>query len=423
MVRASEFLVKVLLIGVVIAACSSKISQPQTLESIDPGTIKDSVIIDSLYLKPILVGAENSSLYLPDLVGKKVAVVGNQTSLIGKQHLVDFLIDSGVDVRIVFSPEHGFRGDHHAGADVSHGKDEKTGLRIFSLHGKTKKPTVSSLDSVDVIVFDIQDVGARFYTYISTLHYVMEAAAENNKEVMVLDRPNPNAHYIDGPILKPEYKSFIGMHPVPVVYGMTIGEYGRMINGEFWLKDSLQCKLKVIPLQNWTYDKEYVLPVAPSPNLPNQKSIYLYPSLCFLEGTEVSLGRGTEHPFQIYGHPGYTDTAYSFTPVAIPGKSKYPKHEKKVCFGVEVKLNQEIKGNRLQKTQLDFSYIEDAINKTKPNKEFFDRTSFFNLLAGTDTIVKHFKKYKAVGELSNSWQEELRTFQKVREKYLLYKRN
>lgn len=421
MIRASEFFVKVLCLGVIIAACSSTIAESSTVEEGNSATVEAKREWNALYDSPTIVGAENTKEYIKSLSGKRVGVVSNQTSMLGDEHLVDFLIRSKIDVRIVFSPEHGFRGNQDAGANVKHGVDEKTGLPIFSLHGKTKKPTAKSLDSVDVIVFDIQDVGVRFYTYISTLHYVMEAAAEEGKKVLVLDRPNPNAHYVDGPILEPKYKSFIGMHPVPVVYGMTIGEYGLMINGEHWLKDSLQCDLSVVPLIHWTYDKEYILPIAPSPNLPNQKSIYLYPSLCFLEGTEMSLGRGTEFPFQVYGHPNYRDTLFHFMPVSIEGKSKYPKHENKKCFGVEVQLPQIKYGNQLLEQKLDFSYLEDAINKTKPEKEFFNRTSFFNLLAGTDTIAEHFKLHQSVGELSKTWKKDIKEFKKKRSKYLLYK--
>jgi|TARA_B100000795_G_C22803069_1_gene443020 uncharacterized protein YbbC (DUF1343 family) len=412
MIRASEFLGKVLLIILVITACSSQIVQNNLLEN--------KVEVPSLHELPTKVGAENTVLYLSKLKGKRVGIVSNQTSMINGVHLVDTLISLGVNLTVVFSPEHGFRGDHDAGAQIKHGVDAKTGLPIFSLHGKTKKPSASIMDSVDIIVFDIQDVGVRFYTYISTLHYVMESVAENNKEIIILDRPNPNAHYIDGPVLQPKYKSFIGMHPVPIVYGMTIGEYGKMINGEFWLKDSVQANLTVVPLKNWNYSKVYELPILPSPNLPNQLSIYLYPSLCLFEGTEVSVGRGTKFPFQVYGHPGFTkELAFSFKPKSIPGKSKYPKFENKNCFGEDCRFYP-IDSIR-KEARLNFSYLEDAIQNIKPEKSFFARENFFNLLIGNDTVLKHFKKHKALTNLPLSWKSDVEEFKIIRSKYLLYK--
>lgn len=419
--RANEFLLIVFLFGVITVGCAegnlelsskeNELVDQDSLAVAEPINIFDSLTIPA---------AERIELYLPLLTGKRVGIVGNQTSLIGSTHLVDSLKSLGVDIRVVFSPEHGFRGDHHAGAKVKHGVDEKTGIPIFSLHGKTKKPTVESLDSIDVILFDVQDVGARFYTYISSLHYVMEAAAENGRQVIVLDRPNPNAHYIDGPILQPEHQSFIGMHPVPVVYGMTIGEYGKMINGEFWMKDSVQANLKVIPVKNWTYTKEYVLPVAPSPNLPNQTSIYLYPSICFFEGTSFTCGRGTEFPFQTYGHPHYQDSTYSYTPIVIPGKSKYPKHENQLCFGKDLRSDSSsVLFNEIR--SLDFSYLLDAKKKLKAGEVFFSRPDFFNLLAGSKVIIEAVKEGKTVEQFSELWKNDILEFKKTREKYLLYK--
>jgi uncharacterized protein YbbC (DUF1343 family) len=412
MIRASEFFGKVLLIVIIVTACSSQITQNKV--------VIEEMKAPSLYDLNTIVGAENTTTYLSKLKGKRIGVVVNQTSVINDVHLVDTLLSLGIDVKVVFAPEHGFRGNHGAGAIISHGKDSKTGLPIFSLHGKTKKPSKEIMDCVDVILFDIQDVGVRFYTYISTLHYVMEAVAESKKEIIVLDRPNPNAHYIDGPIMKPKHTSFIGMHPVPIVYGMTIGEYGEMINGEFWLKDSVQANLTVVPLQNWTYDKPYILPILPSPNLPNQLSIYLYPSLCLLEGTEVSLGRGTEFPFQVYGHPGFNgESAFSFKPVSIPAKSKYPKFENNNCFGEDCRAYP-IDSVR-KDARLNLSYLEDAIQNTQPVKQFFDREEFFNLLTGNDTILNHFKKYKEVKDLPLAWRDEVEAFKQIRSKYLIYK--
>jgi uncharacterized protein YbbC (DUF1343 family) len=368
------------------------------------------------------VGAESISEYLPYLHNQRVAIVGNQTSVIGSTFLVDTLLSLGIDVTLLFAPEHGFRGNHDAGEKVKHSQDSKTGLQIFSLHGKTHKPTKKSLENVDVILFDVQDVGARFYTYISTLHYVMEAAAENNKKLIVLDRPNPNAHYIDGPILDKQFKSFVGMHPVPVVYGMTIGEYGEMINGEFWLKDSLQADLKVVKLKNWTHDKEYILPVPPSPNLPNQLSIYLYPSLCFFEGTEVSIGRGTEHPFQVWGHPKANCDMldhFSFQPVSIKGKSKHPKHENTFCRGIDFRGYAQDSIRKHWK--LKISILQEAQDCVQPDKEFFNRSTFFNLLAGNSQLINQLKERKNEEEIRESWELELEKFKLIRAKYLLYK--
>lgn len=375
---------------------------------------------------PLLTGAQQMQHYLHLLVGKNVGVVANQTSVLYGVHLVDTLLHRGVKIKRVFSPEHGFRGNHDAGAIIKHSKDDKTGLPIFSLHGKTKKPTNESLKGIDVMIFDIQDVGVRFYTYISTLHYVMEACAENDILLIVLDRPNPNAHYVDGPVLEAKYSSFVGMHPVPIVYGVSIGEYAQMINGEKWLKDDLQCKLKVVALKGWSHNTEYVLPIPPSPNLPNQKSIYLYPSLCLFEGTIASVGRGTDSPFQLWGHPGIDtnciDTALSFRfkPVSIPGKSKYPKHENKTCFGVSYASRSvdEIKKD----WQFELKPILDAINCSGAEKDaFFDRVEFFNLLAGNATLLKDIKVGLSEEEIKARWASDLKIYMQIREKYLIYK--
>lgn len=287
-------------------ACSSETAADNTLTSNEAITEPDSLVTEPepLYCnKDVIPGAARFDQYIDLLKDKKVGVVGNQSSIVGTEHLVDTLRALGVNVVTVFSPEHGFRGDADAGEKVSSGIDSKTGLPIISLYGKNKKPSVEQLADVDILLFDIQDVGARFYTYISTLHYVMEAAAENSKQVIVLDRPNPNGHYVDGPVLNPKYKSFVGMHQVPVVHGMTVGEYAQMINGEKWLTGGKICDLKVVTCEGWDHTKFYELPIAPSPNLKNMTAIYLYPSLCFFEGTVVSVGRGTDFPFQVIGHP------------------------------------------------------------------------------------------------------------------------
>ena len=418
MIRGKEFVLKLFLLSLLITACSSGVIETTILQ---PQEITREKVID-LYKENTKVGAVRLDLYLPLLKDKRVGVVSNQASIVGSSHLVDTLLSLGVDVKIVFSPEHGFRGNHSAGANIKHEVDEKTGLSIFSLHGKTKKPSKESLDSIDLVLFDLQDVGVRFYTYISTLHYVMEAAAENNKKVIVLDRPNPNAHYIDGPVLDPDFKSFIGMHPVPVVYGMTIGEYAQMINGEFWMKDSAQVDLSVIPLQSWTYDKEYILPIAPSPNLPNQLSIYLYPSLCFFEGTEVSIGRGTDFPFQVWGHPNINckeQLSFTFKPISMPGKSKYPKHENKDCIGDDLRgySTDSLRAN----PKLEIYQIQEAFNCVNPNNEFFNRSEFFNLLAGNKTFLTQLKAKKSEDEIRKSWKKDLDSFKLIRLKYLLYK--
>ena len=426
MIREKKFMWILFLLATSIVSCSSELPKKEikSLEIVDSfkQEILETIVEVDLYNEKTKVGAELMDEYLPLLKGKRVAIVGNQTSVIDSTFLLDTLLSLGVDLRIVFAPEHGFRGDHHAGAKVKHSVDSKTGLRIFSLHGKTKRPSKESLDSVDVILFDIQDVGVRFYTYLSTLHYVMEAAAEYGKKVIILDRPNPNAHYIDGPILESEYKSFLGLHPVPVVYGMTIGEYGNMINGELWLKNYLQADLQVIKLKNWTYDKEYILPIAPSPNLPNQLSIYLYPSLCFFEGTEVSIGRGTEYPFQVWGHPGANCELldhFSFKPIPIAGKSKYPKHENSLCKGVDFRNYS--KDSIRKHWKLEIIPLKEAQDCIQPEKEFFNRSSFFNLLAGNNQLIHQLKEGVSEQEIRESWINKLEEFKLTRAKYLLYK--
>ena len=330
---------------------------------------------ESKSIKTILTGADQTELYLKKLEGKKIAVVANQTSVIfnGKNytHIVDSLLKLKVDIKKVLAPEHGFRGKADAGELIKDGIDIKTGLPISSLYGKDKKPSPEQLKGIDLVVFDIQDVGARFYTYISTLHYVMEACAELNIPVMVLDRPNPNGHYIDGPILEMKHKSFVGMHPVPLVYGMTIGEYGKMINGEKWLVNGIQNKLTVIPLKNYTHNSEYSLPIKPSPNLPNDKSINLYPSLGFFEGTNVSAGRGTEMQFQIYGSPFLNvKSKFTFTPSPNEG-AKYPKHAHMICYGEDLRNEQKL-------NSINFSWLMKA-KKENRTKNFFN--SYFTTLA------------------------------------------
>lgn len=366
----------------------------------------------------VIVGAQNVAEYHPLLVGKTVGMVVNQTSVIGEDHLVDSLLRLAVNIKMIFAPEHGFRGEADAGEQIKDSKDSKTGIPVVSLYGKKKKPVKEDLEGIDVIVFDIQDVGARFYTYISSLHYVMEACAENGISIIVLDRPNPNAHYIDGPMLEEKYKSFVGMHPVPVVYGMTIGEYAQMINGEGWLNKGLKADLTVIKNRAYTHDTYYNLPIKPSPNLPNIKSIFLYPSLCFFEGTKMSVGRGTNTQFQVMGHPKYTGGDYKFTPIAGPG-AKYPKHENKECNGRD--LTKLTKGNLHELGRLDLSYLIDSYaNLKSQNIPFFNDNNFFEKLAGTIDLRTQIKAGETEEEIRATWQDGLEEFKKVRGKYLLY---
>jgi uncharacterized protein YbbC (DUF1343 family) len=373
----------------------------------------------------IKTGAEKTHLYLDLLKGRNVAVVANQTSVIYKEyrnknqksrHIVDSLISLGVNIKKVFAPEHGFRGKADAGEAVTDGFDKKTNISIVSLYGKNKKPTAAQLQNIDVVIFDIQDVGARFYTYISSLHYVMEACAELGIQLIILDRPNPNAHYIDGPVLELEHRSFVGMHKVPVVYGMTIGEYGQMINGEKWLKDGIQCDLKVIPLENYTHKTEYPLPIKPSPNLPNDKSINLYPSLCFFEGTNVSVGRGTNKQFQIIGSPFHRLKRhwFDFTPKPNEG-AKYPKHNGKICYGYNLRKEQKL--NKIElKWLIDFYRVHKNYSK---EKEFFN--NFFTKLAGTKKLQEQIENGLSEQEIRKTWEKGLEEFKIVREKYLIYK--
>ena len=340
--------------------------------------------------KKLKLGAERTESYLALLKEKKVAVVGNQTSMLGSTHLVDSLLNLGIDVVKVFSPEHGFRGKADAGAKIENEIDSKSGLPIISLYGKNKKPYSKQLEGIDILLFDIQDVGVRFYTYISTLHYVMEAAAESNIKVIVLDRPNPNGHYIDGPIREDGFESFVGMHPVPIVHGMTIGEYAKMINGEDWI--SKRCDVTVIEMDNYTHDMSYDLPIKPSPNLPNARSINLYPSLCLFEGTTVSIGRGTDYPFQHFGAP-YLESNYSFTPKSGEG-SRYPKHENIKCFGTDLRFQ----GNFL--TAINLNWLINSYNNCIDKERFF--TNFFDTLAGTNKLRKQIISGKSEKEIKES---------------------
>lgn len=366
----------------------------------------------------IVTGAERTAQYLPFLKDKRVAVVANQTTVIGKTHLVDSLLSLKVNVVKVFAPEHGFRGDAEAGATIKDGRDVKTSLPLISLYGKNKKPAADMLTDVDVLLFDIQDVGARFYTYISTMHYVMEAAAENNKEVLILDRPNPNGFYVDGPILDLKYQSFVGMHPIPIVHGCTVGELAGMIQGEGWLKDGKKCKLTVIPCENYKHADLYNLPIKPSPNLPNMSSVYLYPSLCWFEGTTVSVGRGTDLPFQCIGYPGNPSGKFEFTPKDIPGIATDPPHKDQLCKGHNLHEFGSFYITSSRQLYLDWTVGLYEVCTDKPS--FFNANLFFDKLAGTDKVRKQIIAGATQEQLRQSWQEELAAYKKMRSKYLLY---
>jgi len=357
------------------------------------------------------LGAERTNLYLEEIKNKNVGLLVNHTSIIDSVHLVDFLIGQGVNIERIFAPEHGFRGTADAGELVKDNIDPKTGIPVVSLYGKNKKPNPDQLAELDIIIFDIQDVGVRFYTYISSMHYMMEACAENGVKMMVFDRPNPNGNIIDGPLLNPEYQSFVGMHPISVIHGLTVGELAKMINGESWLEGGLTCNLTVIPMLNYQHSDEYILPVKPSPNLPNQQAVKLYPSLCFFEGTKMSIGRGTYFPFQVIGYPDSTFGKFTFTPISIDGIAKNPKYQDQTCYGVDLR-------NAPYPSRLDLSYVIDFYKKWKDEDDFF--TKYFDTLAGTDELSNQIEQGKTEDEIRASWQNDLEKYKIMREKYLLY---
>lgn len=361
-------------------------------------------------------GAARTDSYLKFLKHKNIAVVANPTSMIGSSHLVDSLIHLKVKVKCVFAPEHGFRGSVEAGEHIENNIDAGTGVKVISLYGKHFKPSREDLKGIDLVVFDIQDVGARFYTYISTLQYVMESCIEKSIPLIVLDRPNPNGFYIDGPILDTTFKSFVGMQPIPVVHGMTIGEYAGYLNGEYFKAKNLHCDLKVITVANWNHKNHVQLPIAPSPNLPNMSSIYLYPSLCLFEGTKISLGRGTDMPFQIFGYPDSRSGDYYFTPKSIPGKSKSPLYEDIQCRGFNVKEY----GDKFASDagQLNINWLMQLYHEANNKNDFFN--SFFDKLAGTDALRKQVQAGLSEDEIRNSWGPKLEEFKLIRKKYLLY---
>ena len=357
-----------------------------------------------------IMGADQLDILLPKLSGKRVGLVVNQTSVIHKTHLVDTLKSRGVNVLKALAPEHGFRGTAADGELINDSVDMKTGIQLASIYGKNYKPTPEQLADIDVIIFDVQDVGARFYTYISTLTYVMEACAENGKSVIILDRPNPHG-YVDGPIMQPEYKSFVGMHPIPVIHGLTMGEIAQMINGEGWLKNKVKCRIDIIKLKNWKHDDAYELPIKPSPNLPNNQAVRLYPSICFFEGTVISLGRGTATPFQILGNPELKTMGFQFMPLSIKGVSINPPQENKLCYGIDLRL---VSVPR----RIDLHYLLDFY-KAYPDKEKFF-IPYFEKLAGTAALRQQIKDGLTEEQIRESWRSELNNYKKMRKKYLLY---
>ena len=430
--RFKVFKNTVLLFVLVTIACGSK--------SKNDVTVNGDLILNEQKDKAIIVGANQTELYLPLLEGKRVGIVANQTSVIFEKeiaikidaprilssqyekqqttlllntHIVDSLLNRGVNIKKVFSPEHGFRGKADAGELVKDGTDTKTGLPIFSLHGKHKKPTDEQLSDLDLLIFDIQDVGVRFYTYISTLHYVMEACAENNIPLLILDRPNPNGNYVDGPVLEKENSSFLGMHPVPLVHGMTIGEYAQMINGEGWLKGSITCDISIIELKNYTHQSTYSLPIRPSPNLPNDQAIRLYPSLGLFEGTNINAGRGTRFQFQRYGAPFLDKNHYQFQYTPVPNfGSKYPKHQDEICFGVDLfNLNAE--------RSFTLKYIIDAYSNAVDKTKVFN-TDNFTRHAGTAKLQQQIEAGMSEADIRKTWQKDLDRYKSIRAKYLIY---
>ena len=362
----------------------------------------------------VIPGAENTASYINKLRGKKIGLVAHQASIIktpaGTKHLVDVLLEKGIRLQGVFAPEHGFRGTADAGEKIKDGKDAETGLSIYSLYGENRKPKPEQLQEVELMVFDLQDVGVRFFTYLSTLHYIMEACAEQGIPLLVLDRPNPNAHYIDGPVLEAAHKSFVGMHPVPIVYGMTIGEYAQMINGEKWLAKGLQCQLEVIPIKNYTHQTPYELQIRPSPNLPNAQAIALYPSLCLLEPTVISIGRGTDTQFQIYGHPDFKGYDFRFTPAPNFG-SKNPKFNGELCFGKNLT-------EAPKPTQIELKWLIDAYSNFPDKAAFFLKG--FDRISGVSSLKTQLQAGKNETEIRQTWAEDLAEFHRIRSQYLIY---
>ena len=420
MLRFNRFKNTFLLSFLIVSCGGSAQIKKDTVTVFEEDFSETPQITDSLP-ENIMVGANQTDIYLPLLANKKVGVVANQTSVIFREdaesknyiHLVDSLLSLNVDVKKVFAPEHGFRGEADAGEEVADGKDKRTGLPLISLYGKNKKPTKEQLEGIDILIFDIQDVGVRFYTYISTLHYVMEACAENNIPMLIFDRPNPNGSYIDGPTMEPQHTSFLGMHPIPLVHGMTIGEYAKMINGEGWLTGGIQCEINIIPVKNYTHDLPYSLPVRPSPNLPNDQSIQLYPGLGLFEGTNINAGRGTEFQFQMYGSPFLDKNVfmYLYTPEANFG-AKDPKHKGKLCYGEDLR---EVTAPK----EVSLQWIIKAYNNSTDKSLVFNKAPF-TTHAGTENLQRQIEAGLSEQEIRETWKDGIEKFKKIREKYLIY---
>ena len=402
----------VLLFVLVLISCGSKTKDESALNSKILNQVQDDKTI--INDESIITGSNQTDLYVPLLKGKRVGIVANQTSVLfnekGYSHIVDSLLKLNIDIKKIFSPEHGFRGNADAGEHINDDFDVKTNLPIISLHGKTKKPTPEHLDGIDIMIFDIQDVGVRFYTYLSNLHYVLEACAENNIPLIILDRPNPNGHYIDGPVLDTKYKSYVGLHPVPLVYGMTIGEYGLMINGEKWLNNEIQCDLSIISLKNYTHNTPYSLPINPSPNLPNDQAINLYPSLDIFRGTPINVGRGTNYQMQRYGAPFFPKSDFSYIPKPNIG-AKHPRFKGEVCYGVD--LNNEPVLN-----SFTLKFVLDAYKKTPKSISFFGPT--WTIHAGNEILQQQIEQGLSENEIKDSWKKDLVAFKELRKQYLIY---
>jgi len=392
-------------------------NEPKSLAKSEP---KSQVLPIEELDEDIVPAANQFHKYADFLKGKNLGLVVNHTSVVGQSHLVDTLLKMGFDIKKIFAPEHGFRGKADAGEKLKDGIDTQTGIPIVSLYGKNRKPSSEQFQNLDLVVFDIQDVGVRFYTYTSTMTYVMEACAENKVPLLILDRPNPNGHYVDGPILEIAQKSFVGLHPVPIVHGLTVAEYARMINGEGWLENGAKCELHHVECLNYNHNKFYELPIPPSPNLPNMKSIYLYPSLCWFEGTTVSVGRGTTKQFQIFGQPNSTVGTYDFRPEPREG-ARHPKHNGELCKGYDLS---QISLEELQTTKgLNLSYLVNFYENLKKEKQatFFNKNNFFDKLVGTSKLQAQLKEGKSTTIIQKSWQEDLMDYMKLRKQYLLYK--
>ena len=363
--------------------------------------------------KGIITGANQPRLYIPYLKNRKIALMVNPSSTVDTTHLIDFLLSKKVNIKKVFALEHGLRGNAANGEEIESSTDKKTGLPIVSLYGERKKPNAEDLNGIDLIIFDIQDVGCRFFTYISSLHYLMESCAENNVELIILDRPNPNGDYVAGPILDPNLKSFVGIDPIPIVHGCTIGELALMLNGEGWLSNGERCKLKVIPVKNYTHKTNYSLPVKPSPNLPNDLAIRLYPSLCLFEATNVSIGRGTYFPFQVIGFPRYHDSTFTFTPVSIPGMSNHPVHENELCRGIDLR-------ELTSPPQFTLSYFIHLFNQFTDKEDFWKSKRWIELLTGDKEFYQHINDGWNEEQIKATWEEDIKHYLNTRKKYLLY---